>query len=244
MIFLALSSILLALLKYLESQPMLTRIQDLEQRQFQIVQSFDKWGLKKLFNMQDAKELHQRNLANLEIIQSGSHFSLLAESASSYLDPSVRRHWDFIKERLEEGFPLRLLLIDPFCSSKAIRNERNGVVAKIDPKLKFHTIASAVAKFENIELRFTTEPYCSLFFTETSMIYDPYHLGKIGDRIENYFIAIQMVKKKNPGEISVYDILRDHFEYLWSKSMRLQDFLSKYKKELDTDTVQLFEKRL
>lgn len=53
------------------------------------------------------------------------------------------------------------------------------------------------------------------------MIYDPYHLGKIGDRIENNFIALEF---KNDNEN--YNILKNHFNNSWSLSKSIEDIIN------------------
>lgn len=177
--------------------------------------------------------MHERNIVNIEIINRGNRFSLLGETGSSYIDPSVRRHWDDLKVKLDEGAPLRLLIVNPFCKSKRLRNELNGVTTKLDPKLKLEIIYNLYRKYPNVDVKFTDEIYCSIFFSEREMMYDPYHLGKVADRLENYFLAFHFEDRNaSPGSFSYYKILKNHFEILWTKAIDLETFIDMYRSHL------------
>jgi hypothetical protein len=237
-IFVLLSLLFLALLKYLESAPVAQKLAALRRRENQLATRFDDWGIKDVFNMQDNQEMHRRNIANTEMIRNGQTFSLLAESGASYLDPSVRRHWDMLKGRLEADYHLRLLIVDPFCDAKALRNRRNAIDGPLDPKLKLEVLVGVIKRYPVIELRFTSEPYCSLFITEHELMYDPYHLGKRGDRIENYFLAFQVTRQGRP---SVYDVLKNHFDFLWDQGQPAIAWFTRHKDELPPQVVHQFE---
>ena len=216
-------------LHYLESKPFLERLKRLEEREYEAAHKMIKYGISDFFNMKDNKEMHKRNIVNIEIIEKGNRFSLLGESGTSYLDPSVRRHWDFLKTKLDQGVPLRLLIVNPFCESKKLRNDLNGVTAQVDPKIKLEIICNLSKKYANVEVRFTNEIYCSVFFSENEMMYDPYHLGKLTDRLENYFLAFYLKKTSlNSDEFSYYNMLKNHFEVLWDRGMHLDQFLDEY----------------
>lgn len=215
---------LFAFLEYLKSEPVTRWFLDKFERHTHLEKQFRSLGISALFNMQSPKEQDERNEANRRIITEGTNFSLVAETASSYVLPEVRRHWDVFKARLDAKCQLRLLIVDPFCDAKAIRNDRNAVSAPIDPKLRLDRLIEIVGIYPNVELRFTTEPYCSLFFSEREMIYDPYHLGKIADRIENRFIAMTILKASDDGNNPIFAVLQDHFEFLWNTAATLEDF--------------------
>jgi hypothetical protein len=63
------------------------------------------------------------------------------------------------------------------------------------------------------------------------MVYDPYHLGKVEDRIENYFMAFKM-RDTPVARHSYYRILAQHFENLWVASDSLEVFLRKHEQHL------------
>ncbi len=224
--------VLFTILEYLKSEPVTRRLLEKFERHTHLEKKFRSMGIAALFNMQSPREQDERNEVNRRIITEGTNFSLVAETASSYVVPEVRRHWDVLKARLDEKCQLRLLIVDPFCDAKAIRNERNDVSSPIDPKLRLDRLIEIVGIYPNVQLRFTTEPYCSLFFSEREMIYDPYHLGKIAERIENRFIAMAIRKESDNGTNQVFAVLQDHFEFLWNTAETLETFRESHKTQL------------
>lgn len=232
-VFVFLSLLFLALLKYLESAPIAKKLARLKKREHILTTRFGDWGITDMFNMQDSQEIHRRNIANSEMIESGQVFSLLAETGASYIDPSVRRHWDRLRDKLESGYHLRLLMLNPFCTAKTTRNRRNETTSSLDPKLNLEALFSVAHKYDNIELRFTESPYCSLFITENGLMYDPYHLGKKRDRIENYFICFQI-----EANGSLYDILSDHFNFLWDQAMLSTNWVNDNKTKLPPELIE------
>jgi hypothetical protein len=221
-------------LKLVETHPIRRRLKDLEQRKYALLERFDAYGISALFNMADNTDVHERNLRNAQIIKNGTSFALLAETGRSYLDPSARRHWDELKRKLQAGSQLRLLIINPFCEAKATRNLLNGVGEGLDRKLDLDRVLELHQQYWNIDVRFTNEVYCSLFFSEREMIYDPYHLGKVTNRLENYFIALHMTPgRRQDREFSYYEMLKSHFDFLWSnQSISFDEFLKKYRARL------------
>lgn len=190
--------------------------------------AFD-YGIQALFNMQETQEMHIRNQITIEIINRGTQFSLLTETGASYIDPSLRRHWDFLKEKLEQGTQFRFLLIDPFCDAKKLRNRLNGVTNHIDPKYRLDLVRKLCEKYSNVELRFTDQTYCALFFSESEMVYDPYHLGTLADRLENYSFAIHIKKVElTQPSFPYYAFFQSHFERLWEDAMKLSEFMKTY----------------
>ncbi|MCP4130336.1 MAG: hypothetical protein GY754_05095 [bacterium] len=168
--------ILFIIIKIFKSKPFNEKINSLIKKEFKFSSKFLEYGIQNFYNMQN-EEMHERNLKNIEIIKNGNKFSLLAESGNSYINPSARRHWDEIKLKLDKEISLKLLLVNPFCESKRIRDEVNGVTTILDPKLRLDLIESLHNNYPNVEIKFTDEIYCTLFFSDHEMIYDPYHLG-------------------------------------------------------------------
>jgi len=67
------------------------------------------------------------------------------------------------------------------------------------------------------------------------MMYDPYHLGKVEDRIENYFMAIKFINRTDLApRHSYYKILERHFEFLWDTSEDIEVFFRKYELQLES----------
>src|SRR3712207_6847352 len=62
---------------------------------------------------------------------------------------------------------------------------------------------------------YTTLFRSSVFYSDDEMVYDPYHLGAVGDRLENTFFALQLSPTHGRTGPSYFDQLRSHFEFLW-----------------------------
>lgn len=228
-ILFSISLLLFIALQLIEFRPIAKFFKKLESKEFLHVSGFDKYGIERIFNMCDFDELADRNREIAEILARGTSFSLLGETGNSYFDPSARRHWDYLKPKLEAGFTFRLLLINPLCPSKQLRNKINDVNTHLDPKLKLDHIIMLSRRYPNLEIKFTDETYCSLFFSESDLFYDPYHLGKIADRLENYFIAVH-VKNTSAikGNKDYYAMLTNHFETLWKLAITLDEFQDRH----------------
>lgn len=193
----------------------------------------EKFGLVSFYNMQDAQEKDQRNTDTVSIIREGTSFALSGSTGASYVDPGVARHWDAVQEKLEAGCEFRLLITDPFCDSKLIRNKLNGVTTVLDPKLNLPVIAQLKAKYPNrFHVKFTKEIYCSVFFTEKEMMYDPYHLGTVNARLENQFVAFRFENMRPERGESYYTQLRKHFEFLWDAGQDFDQLIAQHKDKL------------
>ncbi|MCE9620089.1 MAG: hypothetical protein K8R92_09265 [Planctomycetes bacterium] len=194
------------------------------------------FGMQNIYNMQDPKEQDARNHKTREIINSGSDYSLLSLSSASYIDPSLARHWETLRPKLNDGKSFRLLIQNPFCREKQVRDHLNDVT-RFDSKLRIDLMIQLYNRYNNFDVRFTdTSIYCAVFFTQTDMIYDPYHLGKLGNRIENYFVSFHLARHKiAPSGHSYYEILKQHFEYLWKEdSLGLEDFCDSHQSQLNS----------
>jgi len=167
-------------------------------------------GITNHYFMRNANSKHERNRAIIDAIDNANELYLLAETGKSYLDIATDRHWKNFKAKLDQGIRCRVLLIDPFSENKNVRNRLNNISAAMDRKLDLENLKKINERYQNLEIRFTDQVYCSLFITDKYMIYDPYHLGKMGDRIENNFIAIEF-RNDNPN----YNILKSHFTNSW-----------------------------
>jgi hypothetical protein len=135
-------------------------------------------------------------------------------------------------EELDAGCRMRLLITDPFCAAKAVRNRLDNVTTMIDPKLDLANLRRLVARYPNLAVRFTDEIYCSVFFTDRDMIYDPYHLGQVHDRLENQFFALQLVDAASAGNVSCFRQLKNHFEFLWRTGVPWNEFIRAHRREL------------
>jgi hypothetical protein len=203
-------------------------LQSRNQRQLRLADAFDEFGIRDLYNMQIDAEAAERNRVTAEIIRRGNEFSLSGSTGASYLDPKIHRHWPHVRAKLSSGCRFRLLLTDPFSEAKLIRNRLNGVTTEIDPKLDLGNLTRMLGTFPTLEVRLTSEVYCSVFFTEREMVYDPYHLGQVFDRLENRFFALRLDEDVEAAGTSYFHQLKNHFEFLWEEGTRWPDFVGEH----------------
>ena len=198
-----------------------------EKEEFKLSSAFKEYGMSDIYLM-DRKDgpygIDERNNKIQKAINGGTEFNLLAETGKSYIDDSIRKHWDNLKPKIDKGFKFRILIINPFSEVKRIRNKLNNIKGNLDPKLNLQRLNYLNEKYDGITVRFTNELYCSIFYTDNYLIFDPYHLGKLGNRLENYFFAIDF-ESNSYG----YAMLKNHFETSWENSMSFDEF----KKEFD-----------
>ncbi|WP_342042600.1 hypothetical protein [Bacillus sp. OTU2372] len=178
-------------------------------------------GISNHYFMDNYESKNKRNSETAKAIDEANEMFLIAETGKSYLDIPTDRHWKNIKEKLNRGVHFKVLLIDPYSKNKLVRNNLNNIDG-VDRKLDIEGLIILNNKYENLEIRFTDQVYCSLFFTDKYMIYDPYHLGKTTDRIENNFIAIEF-KCDNRN----YNILKSHFNNCWRLSESFEEVIEK-----------------
>jgi len=221
------SIVLFATLQIHKWKPVTEYLARREDTEFRIGKRFDEFGIANIFNMQIPEEQFERNQLTQELIRSGRVFSLLSLSAASYVDPSVKRHWDALRPKLDSGAPFRLLLQAPLCPEKKVRDALNSTATEFDSKLSLPRLLELYNRYPNLSIRFSpTSIYCAAFIVDDDMIYDPYHLGKLEDRIENYFVCFHLraAKASQQGH-SYYAILRAHFEHLWNTAEDFERYL-------------------
>ncbi len=185
----------------------------------QKIKELERNGIINHYFMDNYESKNKRNSETAKAIDEANEMFLIAETGKSYLDIPTDRHWKNIKERLNKGVHFKVLLINPYCTNKQVRNKLNNI-AGVDRKLDIESLITLNNKYENLEIRFTDQVYCSLFITDKYMIYDPYHLGRTTDRIENNFIAIEF-KNDNPK----YNILKSHFNNCWNFSESFEEVI-------------------
>ncbi|MFV9832169.1 MULTISPECIES: hypothetical protein [Bacillus subtilis group] len=174
-------------------------------------------GIKNIYFMYDRNSKKERNEKTQVAISKASYMYLLAETGRSYIDASTDRHWKEVKNQLDKSTSFKVLLINPECENKIVRNKLNNSNG-VDRKLNFEELKALVSKYETLEIRFTDQVYNTLFFTNDYMIYDPYHLGKTSERLENNFVAIEFDSGSNN-----YKTMKSHFDYCWKNSKSIED---------------------
>ena len=212
-----------------EWKPVKKMLESEREKNFYYTNKIENSRIIDFYNMQHSTEQHIRNERTKSIITNGKSFNLLSMTAASYLDPSVKRHWDYLHKEIERGCPFNIIIMDPLCEEKAIRNKINGIDSAWDSKLDFRRLIELYNDYQNINIKvYSGNIYCALFFSESDMIYDPYHLGKVSNRIENYFISFHYKNQPHDdGSFSYYEILKKHFEYIWLNSESLEKYLEK-----------------
>ncbi len=88
-------------------------------------------------------------------------------------------------------------------------------------------VLQAFAGYRSVEVRVTEQPVnCSLFFTSTRVLYDPYlwSLMREGGRVENNFWVLEFEKRENP-DFDCYEVLERHWRFLWTHSTSLAAWL-------------------
>lgn len=196
------------------------------------VGNLERSGVVAVYNMQDPKEKNQRNADTVGIIIGGSWFCLSGSTGASYIDPSMHLHWEHVKKKLDDGSSFKLLLTHPFCEAKQMRNRLNSIDTAIDPKLNLMMINQVRQRYPHFEVRFTNEVYCSVFFSERQMMYDPYHLGQVNDRLENHFMAFRIEDKQTQSGVNYFTQLKRHFENVWSGGVEYERFVTEHKSQL------------
>lgn len=231
LVILTVSLTLFSLLQLRKWRPYENYLQRRELQEFKFVTRLSEYGIMDVYNMQSRAEQFERNELTRNLIRSSRVFALCSLSAASYLEPAVHRHWDDLRRKLDEGAPFRLLIQDPLGPEKQIRDQLNSTLVAPDSKLSIDRLITLYETYPNVAVRFArSNIYAALFFADDDLIYDPYHLGKVEDRIENYFIAMHIknvrdrVNGANDGH-AYYAILKAHFEYIWNNGIELEAYL-------------------
>lgn len=192
------------------------------------------YGVTNLYNMQRLQDQNRRNLDTAISIDNANTMSLAANSGASYLSVGLQRHWPAVRRRLAERVPFRVILLDPFCDERALRNSVNAAGERDDNKLPLGDIIRASNDFPHLEIRFADRGMsCSVFITEDEAYFDPYHLAEDGGRISNRFMCLKMRKTAVLEGVSNYEMVRRHFDALWAASTPMADWLENNHERMD-----------
>lgn len=191
------------------------------------------YGVTDLYNMQKSEDQNRRNSDTVVTISKAQTMSLAANSGASYLSVGLQRHWPAVRLRLSERVPFKVILLDPFCAERALRNTVNAAGEREDSKLPLGDIIRASNDFPHLEVRFAESGMtCSVFITQDELYFDPYHLAEDGGRISNRFMCLRMSRTDVPQGISNYEMMSRHFDTLWEASMPLPDWLNRNKDKI------------
>ena len=167
-----------------------------------------------------------------------SDLDLLARTGYSYLHQQGRNYLAGLDRHLRNGARIRVLLDNPY-SPMAEARIRASKSKERFPKLSPERWWDLRKRYSNnLSIRFTTVPvYCSLFFTSSSVIYDPYHLGSLGwaETPGNQFLVFEFERlpsKDQPS--SPYDLLKAYFYFMWndSETITFEQLCAEHSKDL------------
>lgn len=221
-----------ALIKLVEARPALKEILVREDLAAKIAASAIPHGVVDYFDMQRAVDQDRRNRITQSEINAASGLWLCANSGASYLDPGVYRHWPAVERRLADGVEFRVVLLDPFSAEKGFRNRLNVDGERFDSKLNVAGLIKLYNAYPTLDVRFVRYGmHATVFATTTSMFIDPYHVGVVGNRIENRSICLQ-VQPAMPAEgVSLYRLFKGHLDTLWRSGASFEEWLEESQKQ-------------
>ena len=228
--------IIFAALKIVDACPMARELLVREDFAAKIARSSLEYGINQYFNMQSAEDQALRNKLTQKEIAEATGLCLCANSGTSYLDPAIYRHWSFIEERLNAGVNFRVVLLDPFSAEKAFRNQLNVGGESFDSKLNIANLIKLYNSFPLLEIRFVRYGmHSTVFATEKSLFFDPYHVGINGNRIENRSFSL-FIKPSHPQQgIGLYRLFRSHFDTLWRAGDSIEEWIEEVHDKLPKD---------
>lgn len=200
----------------------------------EITDSLIDFGVDQAYNMQRPEDKERRNRDARKSIDEAQSMRLAANSGASYLAVGLQRHWPNVRRRLAERVPFKVVLLDPFSAEKAVRNRVNLAGELFDAKLPLGDIIRQCNEFSDLEVRFASAGMtCSVFITNDVAYFDPYHLAPDGGRISNLFLCLRFRKMKIDTGLSNFELASRHFDQIWQQSIPLENWLEKYKGQLD-----------
>jgi hypothetical protein len=230
--FSALAFVIFAVIKLVEARPALMEIFLREDLAAKIAASAIPQGVVDYFDMQKSAEQDRRNRTTQNEIAAATAMWLCANSAASYLDPGVYRHWPAVERRLKEGVEFRVVLLDPFSAEKGFRNRLNVDGERFDSKLNVPGLIKLYNTYPTLDVRFVRYGmHATVFATAAAMFIDPYHVGVVDNRIENRSICLQ-VKPATPAEgVGLYRLFKSHLDTLWRSGASFEEWIEESKKQ-------------
>lgn len=162
--------------------------------------------------------------------------SIAAVALPNFFHPH-EQFGEAVRRRLEsDDVHWRLLLLDPRCEAAEERARRERATDTVeDIELSLRTLREIIDQGKNLEVHlYDTPPSIFLLITDHSLLYEPYHNGRvilpgddrpIDERVMRGCIGgqIPLLQVRNTGVYdTTYPILCDHFAYLWEeRSIRL-----------------------
>ena len=227
------ATLLFVALKLFEAFPAAKELFVREDFASRMASSAEKYGVQEYFNMQSVKDQTLRNERTQSEIKVARTMWLCANSGASYLDPAVYRHWQFVEKRLKDGAEFRVVLLDPYSAEKRFRNQINVGGESFDSKVNIANLIKLHNTYPGLEIRFAPQGmHVTVFATERCLFLDPYHVGTVGERIENRSFAIR-IEPADPKEgVGLYRLFKSHFDTLWRTSQSFSQWVEKSREDL------------
>lgn len=222
--------ILFALIKIFQTIPGAKDLIAFNDLSANIAESAIPYGLVRYFNMQNSNEQELRNKDTKLEIKNATSMWLCANSGSSYLDHSLYRHWSSIEEQLRKGIEFRVVLLDPYCKSKQLRNQLNVNGETFDSKFNLANLVKLHNNYSSLHIRIIkNDMNATIFATDSHLYFDPYHLGVINERIENRTFSLKFAPATPKEGVGLYTIFKSHFNSLWNQSIDFETWLEESK---------------
>jgi hypothetical protein len=227
------ATILFAWLKYVEAVPQAKAMLIKESMAAKMALSAKAYGVKEYFNMQSSIDQAERNKRTQQEIERARSLWLCANSGASFLDPGIYRHWSIVERRLREGVEFRVVLLDPYSREKALRNQINVSGEQFDSKINLANLIKLINNYPSLEIRFAgSGMHATVFATEHCLFFDPYHVGIVGDRIENRSFSLH-IEPTEPNEgVGLYRLFKSHFDTLWRSGTPFHNWMGEYEDRL------------
>lgn len=227
------ATILFSIIKVVEAVPSARQLLVDEDFASRMALAAGNYGVREYYNMQSAKDQARRNERTQDEIKAANSLWLCANSGASYLDPAVYRHWQFVEHRLKGGTEFRVVLLDPFSKEKGFRSQINVSGEHLDSKVNIANLIRLHNTYPGLEIRFVQHGmHATVFATERCLFFDPYHVGVVGDRIENRTFAMRIVPVDPPDGVGLYRLFKSHFDTLWRSSVSFADWFENVRDSL------------
>lgn len=229
--------ILYTILKIVEARPVLKELFIKEDMASKVANSLMHYGVSDCYCMQSSEGQAARNKSTQNEIKNAQSLYLCANSGTSYLDPAIYRHWPSIEKRINEGVSFRVVLLDPFSAEKGFRNQLNVGGESFDSKLNIANLIKLYNKYDTLEIRFVRYGmHSTVFATDKCLFFDPYHVGVIGERIENRSFTFLVNQTSSPSEgVCFYRLFKAHFDTLWRAGTSIEEWVEKTIDKLPND---------
>lgn len=192
-----------------------------------------------LFAVSEENPQRDQRMAEVLSQETGS-LRLLARTGRSYLHVEGKNwrqrfggRFVGVERRLDSGVPMTVILENPYDENGRLRLQADGETQPWTD-MPWARLEQLVDRYErNLEVSFTSVPmFCSLFFTDQSVFYDPYHFGTVaqGQPTKNNFLVIEFDNRQSRAGKSSYATLERHFEFVRQSGMTMsfEEFREKY----------------